>query len=128
MTTSPIISITDELIAELEMAADYAANQIIRSHGWEGTVDEFADGMLVADERYMRWADPTTIKALLAERSELIKDAARLEKLAVHMRFFYGRHDAGAWEFPEVVIKSTREQCTADHLRAAIDSMVDDNE
>lgn len=102
MTTSPVISIADELIADLEIFALYG----------EGT-----DSGIKASE----------VEALLAERASLIKDAGRLEKLAAHMRLVYGMHDTGAWDFPEVVIKSNREECTADHLRSAIDSMESDD-
>lgn len=55
-------------------------------------------------------------------------DTDRLEKLATLMALVYGRHEAGAWAFPQCVVSSDRNECTADHLRAAIDSMDDDQE
>lgn len=66
-----IPSVTDELLREIEQAALAAAHGVIRSHGWEGTVDEFADEMLGSDERYMRAANPSTVLALIAHIREL---------------------------------------------------------
>lgn len=156
MTTSPVISITDELIADLEAAAN-ATGGI----GWHASTaycsrskresraiyhrpspsvyveiietpdSDPENGESIHAEEYWKYiglANPATILALLAERAELIKDRTRLEKLAAHAYLIYDRHDVGMWRFPEIVINSTREQCTTDHLRAAIDSMEDDDE
>ena len=76
-TAAPVMSITDELVAELEAAASYCVTEVIRSHPW--SEQEF--DLLRADERYVRAASPEFVLALLAERAELIKDRERLDWL-----------------------------------------------
>jgi len=49
-------------------------------------------------------------------------DTDRLQKLADMMEMSFGRHETGMWQFPIVMIKSSREGCTLDDLRAFIDS------
>ena len=73
MTTSPVVTITDELIAELEAAASYCVTEVIRSHPWS----EQDFDLLRADERYVRAASPELVRALLAERAQLKRDAGR---------------------------------------------------
>ena len=73
MTAALVMSITDELIAELEAAASYCVTEVIRSHPWS----EQDFDLLRADERYVRAASPELVRALLAERAELKRDAVR---------------------------------------------------
>jgi len=49
-------------------------------------------------------------------------DTERLQKLADMMEMSFGRHDTGMWLFPLGAVKSSREGCTLDDLRAFIDS------
>lgn len=49
-------------------------------------------------------------------------DTERLQKLADMMEMSYGRHETGMYQFPGVFVKSTREGCTLEDLRAFIDS------
>ena len=57
MTTSPVISVTDELIADLDALANFYESKIVRM-----TQDE--------------------LRSLLAERAELKRDALRIDWLA----------------------------------------------
>ena len=57
----------------LAEAAKAAAEDVIRSHGWKGMVED-AD-LLGTDERYLALADPATILALVAEIEELHESA-----------------------------------------------------
>ena len=81
MTTSPVVTITDELIAELEAAASYCVTEVIRSHPWS----EQDFDLLRADERYVRAASPELVRALLAERAELKRRAAQGDWLIEYM-------------------------------------------
>ena len=60
MTTSPVMSITDELVAELEFDLEVAET----THQLEASVSRDA------------------LAALLAERAELLRDAERMSELA----------------------------------------------
>ena len=71
MTTSPVVSATDELIAELEEEARGALGE---AGSWYSAAT-FAD--FFVDAEYLALASPATILALLAERAELKRDAER---------------------------------------------------
>lgn len=114
MTTPPIVSITDELIAELESAANACGRMLLDSaetltpagagviecpvcygEGYASlendycNFDNHAIGVqfygigsdFCAGERYFRAANPAVIRALLAERAELKRDAERYRAL-----------------------------------------------
>jgi len=59
----------------LHVAAKAAAEDVIRSHGWKGMVED-AD-LLGTDERYLALADPAVMLALIAEVRTLRTDAER---------------------------------------------------
>lgn len=118
MTTSPVTTLTDELLADLEASASYCVTEVIRSHSW--SEQEF--DLLRADERYVRAASPELVVALLAERAELKKDAERLQKLADSMTMSFGREDYGLWLFPLTPVPSYRSGCTLQDLRLFIDT------
>lgn len=59
----------------LHVAAKAAAEDVIRSHGWKGMVED-AD-LLRTDERYLALADPAVMLALIAEVRTLRTDAER---------------------------------------------------
>lgn len=74
MTTAPVMSITDELIAELDALAN-------------------------ANHAYVP-VHPPVMRALLAERAELIKDRERLDQLD-KLGYAYGFqdvHEGNRWE------------------------------
>ena len=96
MTTPPIVSITDELIAELEQLADKATGG-----DWEyrlGMIRIMADSdgyvpVAVAPNAPKNWraqrdtnmqyiasVQPSVIRALLAERAKLKRDAERMRE------------------------------------------------
>lgn len=77
---------TNDQLAELRAAASTAHNDIIRSHGWNGFVEEL--DALAKDEAYLLLASPETMLALLdnidaktARIAELEQDAARYAAL-----------------------------------------------
>lgn len=74
MTTSPIVSITDELVAELEQLANECGQ-----HGsnWYEPRHMAAFPEYACDQDFVVAASPATILALLAEREELKRDADR---------------------------------------------------
>lgn len=78
MTTSPIASITDELVAELEQLANECGQ-----HGanWYEPRHMAAFPEYACDQDFVVAASPATILSLLAEREELKRDADRLNKL-----------------------------------------------
>jgi hypothetical protein len=94
MTTSPVTALTDEMISDLER-----------------TVADATEGQ-----------PNDTLAYLLADRSELKRDTDRLQKLADMMEMSYGRHNTAHWGFPDRLVKSTREGCTLEGLRAFIDN------
>ncbi len=105
MTTSPVMSITDELVAELEALASKATPG---PWEWDGReVDEegyvyipecsYLVGAICLADNYegyhddcdfMAAANPSVIRALLAERAELNKDRQRLD----YLESAYGGH------------------------------------
>lgn len=76
MTTSPVMSITEELVAELEALASECGQ-----HGtnWYEPRHMEAFPEYACDQDFVVAASPATILALLAERAELNRDAGRLE-------------------------------------------------
>lgn len=55
-------------------------------------------------------------------------DTERLQKLADMMEMSFGRHDTGMWMFTVGAVKSSREGCTLDDLRAFIDNDFEEQE
>ena len=74
MTTSPVVSVTDELVAELEALASECGQ-----HGtnWYEPRHMAAFPEYACDQDFVVAASPATILALLAERAELKRDAGR---------------------------------------------------
>lgn len=99
MTTSPVMTVTDELLAEIEEAAkaatpgpwNYDGSYVctMRQDGETFYVESWnpvADAPLSKNVKYISAANPATITALTAElrrlraeNAELAKDAARLQ-------------------------------------------------
>lgn len=78
MTTPLVMSVTDELVAELEALASECGQ-----HGanWYEPHHMEAFPEYACDQDFVVAASPATILALLAERAELKRDAERLNKL-----------------------------------------------
>lgn len=57
-----------------------------------------------------------------AEAAALRADAERLDWIASEARMLSGWRDTGRWGMPAIQIDSTRERCTPDDLRKAIDA------
>ncbi|WEL58010.1 hypothetical protein PZ739_12900 [Pseudomonas kermanshahensis] len=82
----------------LHAAAKAAAEDVIRSHGWEGMVED-AD-LLGTDERYLVLADPTVMLSLIAEVRALRADAERYRWL----RDPDGQEDLGSeYNMPPII-------------------------
>ena len=90
MTTGLVISVTDELVAELEALASKATpgNWATDGDTWvcANDSDQLNNGFVLAicegpdklkNAEYMANASPLVIRALLAERAELLRDAER---------------------------------------------------
>lgn len=91
---------------ELKALAEIAHTEIIRSHGWEGTIEE-AD-MLGADERYLLAASPAAIVELLAERDALLAERDALIKAVEAFVHDDRVPNEVSQEFAEVLILSRR--------------------
>lgn len=82
----------------LHVAAKAAAEDVIRSHGWKGMVED-AD-LLGTDERYLVLADPVVMLALIAEVRTLRTDAERYRWL----RDPDGQEDLGSeYNMPPII-------------------------
>ncbi|WP_244215116.1 hypothetical protein [Pseudomonas sichuanensis] len=82
----------------LHVAAKAAAEDVIRSHGWKGMVED-AD-LLGTDERYLVLADPAVMLALIAEVRTLRTDAERYRWL----RDPDGQEDLGSeYSMPPII-------------------------
>ena len=94
--TAPLVqSITDEMVAELELLASkatpgpwsYDSSYVctVRQEGGTAYVEGWnpvADALLSKNLHYIAKANPATILALLAERKDLVRDRERLDWLA----------------------------------------------
>lgn len=122
MSTPPVTSINDDLIAELEAAAKAATpgpwvtdGEYINEHGnllychvgvpGDGRLADTSSNCMVPDQEcrsnawFIATANPATILALLAERAELKRDADRLNKLD-SIGYAYGfedMHEGNRW-------------------------------
>lgn len=74
MTTPPVVSITDDLIAELEAAASDSKLNIYRPFGWAHSVR--CGNHMQTDFDFLSLASPETILTLLAERADLKRQLA----------------------------------------------------
>ena len=74
MTTGLVAGITDELVAELEALASGACQSF--GDDWFPS-DSLWSAMEKDDAAYVEKASPWLIRALLAERAELLRDARR---------------------------------------------------
>lgn len=83
MSTAPVMSITDELIAELE-AATMAAEGSGESWYTADSVSRFP--MFAADKAIVVLASPAVIRALLTERAGLKRDAEQRQWVPVGER------------------------------------------
>ncbi|MDD1982395.1 hypothetical protein [Pseudomonas asiatica] len=82
----------------LHVAAKAAAEDVIRSHGWKGMVED-AD-LLGTDERYLVLADPAVMLAMIAEVRTLRTDAERYRWL----RDPDGQEDLGSeYNMPPII-------------------------
>lgn len=93
MTTPPVISITDELLAEFEQLAGKATQGPLEAYDTHGRrfIDGPGDNTVVVIRRtkqgldgslFIATANPATILALLQHVRELKADSARLDWLA----------------------------------------------
>ena len=82
MTAAPVMSITDELIAELEAAANSAEGS---GESWYTASSVSRFPMFEADEEVVALASPSVIRALLAERAELKRRATQGDWLIEYM-------------------------------------------
>lgn len=95
MTASPVMSITEELVAELEALASKATPGNWTTDGAACVVAKDSDQLNgghglafcegpdeLKNAKYMAKASPLVIRALLAERAELIRDRERLNWLS----------------------------------------------
>ncbi|WP_019102427.1 hypothetical protein [Chromobacterium haemolyticum] len=84
--------ITNEQLAEIRAAASTAHNDIIRSHGWDGFVEEL--DALAKDEAYLLLASPETMLALLDNIDAKAAELAEWHKLkdpnALHINMLAG--------------------------------------
>lgn len=104
MTTSPVVSVTDELVAELGALAEAATqgnwvaegdDLFFNEDGYTKHLMETSEGTDIchdaehpANLSFIAAASPATILALLSERAELKRDAARyrwLQKASPYM-------------------------------------------
>lgn len=70
---------TNDELMQLKALAETAKSEVIRSDGWEGTV-EMGDHMLI-DEDFIKAASPEAILALIAKVESLAADAERYQWL-----------------------------------------------
>ncbi len=131
MTTSPVVSLTDEMVAELEALANDAkgwnmpkafmepdAFEVEKDWEWYvGQIDEEGNQYPVLHvnahqydsedseklARYYAACNLNTILALLAERAELKRDAERYRWMRDYLRHDYKRWEsAGAWNHANI--------------------------
>lgn len=76
------MTITEELLADLDAKATASDEDIIRSHGWVGFVDDL--GLLRKDKAFVTAASPGVVRALIAHIRSL---EARVEKAEKFARF-----------------------------------------
>lgn len=82
----------------LHVAAKAAAEDVIRSHGWKGMVEDAY--LLGTDERYLVLADPAVMLAIIAEVRTLRTDAERYRWL----RDPDGQEDLGSeYNMPPII-------------------------
>lgn len=102
----------------LHVAAKAADEDVIRSHGWKGMVED-AD-LLGTDERYLVLADPAVMLALIAEVRALRTDAERYRWL----RDPDGQEDLGSeYNMPPIICGYAEHEdiLASDALDRAID-------
>lgn len=107
MTTSPVISVTDELVVELERAARSALQG---GSEWYGEGCCLYSYLESSDANFMVVASPALIGALLAERAELKRDAER---------YRFARHNDN-----DCFMLNTLQRVSGDDLDAAIDAVM----
>lgn len=87
MTTGLVVSVTDELVAELEALANECGQH--GSNWYEPRhMAEFPE--YACDQDFVVAASPATILALLADRAELLRDAERYRWLRDNWFQIYG--------------------------------------
>lgn len=120
MTTTPVHSITDEQIAEIEALAESACQY--------AQTDWFAPSDLSAwfaddDAKFIGFAGPFTVRSIISRLRESEKDAARMEWLASQCEMRYGHRDSAQYSADfGIFFMSDRASCRPDDLRAAIDT------
>ena len=100
MTTSPVMTVTDELLAELEESAkgatpgpwNYDGSYVctMRQDGETFYVESWnpvADALLSKNVKYIAAANPATITALTAELRRLRAENAELERVVKDVRW-----------------------------------------
>ena len=140
MTTSPVLSVTDELLAELEESASnatagpwsYDGSYVctMRQDGETVYVESWnpvADALLSKNVKYISAANPSTITALTAElrrlraeNAELAKDAGRYRWLRDSI-WYVGPDDFYCGEGGDMN-EYENHNCQAETLDTAIDT------
>lgn len=80
MTTRPVTSITDEQLAEIEMAATDSKLNIYRPFGWAHSVR--CGNHLQTDFDYLSLIEPATILALITRLRAAEADVLRFKEIA----------------------------------------------
>lgn len=130
MTTSPVISITDELLAEIEAAASDSKLNIYRPLGWAHSVR--CGNHLQTDFDFLSLASPETVLALLAHIADLKQQVVAagvtaencevFRKDAERYRWLKSEAATGSLGFGDWWIDSVD---MASDLDAAIDAAID---
>lgn len=120
MTTQPIMSITDDLLAELESEL----GQILRIAESVGGVDQMS---AVGIGRYLRLVTPQQVlsilannRALLAERAELKRDADRVPNIEAAARKL-----AECMDYPWEYMPAHGRDSMRHHAQAVIDAAME---
>ncbi|MGC0155539.1 hypothetical protein ACPRNU_24025 [Chromobacterium vaccinii] len=104
---------TPDQLAALHAAASAAHNDIIRSHGWDETVEGF--DALGKDDAYLRLISPATALALLADNNAKLARIAELERDAAR---YCALRRGQKWS----VVNGIGDMLRAEDLDAAIDA------
>ena len=122
-TTSVVMSITDEQIAEIEAIANDACQYA--GEDWFKAVDLsawFADD----DAQFMASSSPFVLLALISRLRAAERDAARIEWLASQCEMRYGHREHAQYSADfGIFFQSDRDQCRPCDFRAAIDAAME---
>lgn len=122
-TTSPVMSITDEQIAEIDALAKDACQYA--SQDWFTAPDLsawFADD----DALFMAAASPFSVRAIISRLRAAESDSERIEWLASQCEMRYGHREHAQYSADfGIFFQSDRDQCRPCDFRAAIDAAME---